>query len=99
MSIFFCLILKILPNFNKMITGNRGIASFTPVCYSRRGGISMETFLEKTAWPMTVPEPGSAFHLLFVLFGLAAALGFPAGPPPSAEKMKKRPFVFCCCAA
>ena len=35
----------------------------------------METFLEKTAWPMTVPEPGSAFHLLFVLFGLAAALG------------------------
>ena len=39
----------------------------------------MKTFLEKTAWPMAVPEPGSAFHLLFVLFGLAAALWIESG--------------------
>ena len=40
----------------------------------------MKTFLEKTAWPMAVPEPGSAFHLLFVLFGAGRRpLAFPPG--------------------
>lgn len=54
----------------------------------------METFLEKTAWPMAVPEPGSAFHLLFVLFGLAAALWLSRRAAAFCRKNEKAPFRF-----
>lgn len=32
------------------------------------------TFIERTAWPMTPPEPWSAFHIMISLTGLAAAV-------------------------